>query len=273
MKPPHWPPNCTQDLWGGCVSALSQTEDQTGTRPRVCHPPAWKSVLTSWPHLYTDLQKITEAVWSSLRLQTLHHHPTPQETFHHRIKWPVALTSVVMKSFERLVLAHLRDITGCLLDALKFTYQANRSVDDATWTALYSATLWLHRDICEDPVCGLQLAFNAIIPDVFRSKLTQLSVPAPTCQWIINCQETDRRQQVRLTSSTWTSSTGALQRCVLSLLLFSLYNKCLHLRRPACIKGSQTFIAGLSFPSHELATEIALKWTRTFFPDFFAFYN
>ncbi len=44
---------------------------------------------------------------------------------------PVALTSVVMKSFERLVLAHLKDITGPLLDPLQFAYRANRSVDDA----------------------------------------------------------------------------------------------------------------------------------------------
>ena len=39
--------------------------------------------------------------------------------------------SVVMKSFERLVLSHLRDIKGPLLDPLQFTYRSNRSVDDA----------------------------------------------------------------------------------------------------------------------------------------------
>ena len=36
-----------------------------------------------------------------------------------------------MKSFERLVLSHLRDIKGPLLDPLQFTYRSNRSVDDA----------------------------------------------------------------------------------------------------------------------------------------------
>ncbi len=44
---------------------------------------------------------------------------------------PVALTSVVMKSFEKLVLAYLKDITGPLLDPLQFAYRANRSMDDA----------------------------------------------------------------------------------------------------------------------------------------------
>ncbi len=46
---------------------------------------------------------------------------------------PVALTSVVMKSFERLVLAHLKDSTG----PLQFAYRANRSVDDAVNMGLH----------------------------------------------------------------------------------------------------------------------------------------
>lgn len=42
----------------------------------------------------------------------------------------VALTSVLVKTFERLVLYHLRSITDPHVDLL-FTYRANRSVDDA----------------------------------------------------------------------------------------------------------------------------------------------
>ncbi|KAL0195121.1 hypothetical protein M9458_008693, partial [Cirrhinus mrigala] len=112
---------------------------------------------------------------------------------------PVALTSVVIKSFERLVLAYLKDITGPLLDPLQFAYRANSS------------------------------AFNTIIPDILQIKLSQLSVPTSICQWITSFL-TDRQQLVRLgklTSSTRTISTGAPQGCVLSPLLFSLYtNDC-----------------------------------------------
>ncbi|XP_068507522.1 uncharacterized protein [Syngnathus scovelli] len=50
---------------------------------------------------------------------------------------PVALTSVVMKSFERLVLNHLKDVTGPLLDPHQFAYRANRSVDDAVNMGLH----------------------------------------------------------------------------------------------------------------------------------------
>ncbi len=44
---------------------------------------------------------------------------------------------VVTKSFEKLVLAYLKDITGPLLDPLKFAFRANRSVDDAVNMGLY----------------------------------------------------------------------------------------------------------------------------------------
>ncbi|KAI3352705.1 hypothetical protein L3Q82_020170, partial [Scortum barcoo] len=96
-----------------------------------------------------------------------------------------------MKSFERLVLAHLKDITGPLLDPLQFAYLGKQTPSTPTLPAYCAA--------------------------------------APTCQWISNFL-TNRRQQARLgsiTSSTRTISTGAPQGCVLSPLLFSLYtNDC-----------------------------------------------
>ncbi len=72
-------------------------------------------------------------------------------------------------------------------------------------------------------------AFNTTIPNLLLPKLTQLSLPTSTCQWITSFL-TDRQQLVRLakfSSSTRTISTGAPQGCALSPLLFSLYtNHC-----------------------------------------------
>src|SRR4029434_5777125 len=128
------------------------------------------------------------------------------------------------KSFERLVLTHLTGITGPLLDPLQFAYRANRSVDDAVNMLHYlllpldspgTYALLLFVDFSS--------AFNSIIPEVLLTNLTQLTVPASTCQWITNFL-IDRKQQVRLgetTSSTRSVSTGAPQGCVLSPLLFS----------------------------------------------------
>src|SRR4029434_7495677 len=94
-------------------------------------------------------------------------------------------TSVVMKSFERLLVSHLKDITGPLLDPLQFAYRANRSVDDAVNMGLHyilqnlnspgTYTMMLFVDFSS--------AFNTIIPEIL---LTKLTVPASTCQWFSN---------------------------------------------------------------------------------------
>ncbi len=144
---------------------------------------------------------------------------------------PVALTSVVMKSLERLVLAYLKDITRPLLDPLQFAYRANRSVDDAVNMGLHYILQHLDKpgNYARILFVDFSLAFNTIMPDLLSDKLTQLSVPTSICQWITSFL-TDRQQLVRqgkLTSRTLTISTGAPQGCVLSPLLFSLYtNDC-----------------------------------------------
>ncbi len=50
----------------------------------------------------------------------------PRETLHHRTKLLQALSSVVMKSFQKLVLTHLKDNTGPLLDPLQFARQTGQ---------------------------------------------------------------------------------------------------------------------------------------------------
>ncbi len=134
-------------------------------------------------------------------LQMLHHHPVPKKPKitvlnDYRL---VVLTSVVMKSFERLVLAYLKASTGPLLGPLQFAYRANRSVDDAVNMGLYFILQHLDRpgtyvrNLFED----FSSAFNTIIPDTLQNKQAQLSVPTSVCQWI-NSFLTDRQQVVRL---------------------------------------------------------------------------
>ncbi|KAK3523309.1 hypothetical protein QTP86_029514 [Hemibagrus guttatus] len=144
---------------------------------------------------------------------------------------PVALMSVVMKSFERLVLAYMKDITGPLLDPLQFAYRANRSVDDTVNMGLHYILQYLEKPGTYVRILFVDFSstFNTIIPDTLLNKLTQLSVPTFICQWITSFL-TDRQQLVRLgkfTSNNCTISTGAPQGCILSPLLFSLYtNDC-----------------------------------------------
>ena len=68
-------------------------------------------------------------------------------------------------------------------------------------------------------------AFNTITPDILIPKLINLGLPPPTCS-LIKDFLVNRPQQVKLgphLSSSRTLSTGSLQGCVLSPLLYSLY--------------------------------------------------
>ncbi len=64
------------------------------------------------------------------------------------VYWSVALSLSQVyrsKSFEKLVLAHLKDITGPSLDPLQFAYRTNRSVDDEVNMGLHYVLQHLDR--------------------------------------------------------------------------------------------------------------------------------
>ncbi|KAK3527161.1 hypothetical protein QTP86_014579 [Hemibagrus guttatus] len=134
-------------------------------------------------------------------LQDFSHRPSPQKTKITGLNdyRPVALTSVVMKSFEHLVLSYLKDITDPLLDPLWFTYSANRSVDDAVNMALHF--IFQHLDspgsYARILFVDFSSAFNTIVPALLRDKLFQLNVPDSMRSWITDIL-TDSRQFMRL---------------------------------------------------------------------------
>ncbi len=143
---------------------------------------------------------------------------------------PFILTSVIMTSLKRLVLTHLklhhRPLAGppavCLPDKQVSGWCSQHG------TALHPATPRLSRDICEDPVCGLQLSVQHHHP---RSCPLQTH-PAhfASLHLLVDHTFSDGQEQVKLgkiTSSARTVSTGTPQGCVLSHLPFSLYtNDC-----------------------------------------------
>lgn len=147
---------------------------------------------------------------------------------------PVALTPVIMKFFERLLLRHIKNHLPPDLDPYQFAYRENLSPEDAIAIALHSALS--HLDQLHSYVRMLFVdyssAFNTIISDILITKLNTLGLPPLICAWIKNFL-TNRSQTVRLgphLSSTRTLSTGSPQGCVLSPLLYCLYT---HDYRPA----------------------------------------
>ena len=136
---------------------------------------------------------------------------------------PVTLTSVAMKCFEWLGLAHINTIIPETLDPLQFAYCPNRStISIALHTALS------HLDKRNTYVRMLLIeyssAFNTIAPIKLITKLRTLGPNTSPCNWILDFL-TDRPQTVRVGNNTSASlilNTRALQGCVLSPLLYSL---------------------------------------------------
>ncbi len=141
---------------------------------------------------------------------------------------PVALTSTVMKVFERLLKKHICSSIPATLDPLQFAYRPNRSTDDAISQVLHSSLT--HIDSKNGNYVRLLFidyssAFNTIVPTKLAVKLSDLGLNSSLCDWIQDFL-TARPQVVKVgqfTSNSITLNIGAPQGCVLSPLLYSLY--------------------------------------------------
>ena len=135
---------------------------------------------------------------------------------------PIALTSVVMKTLERLVLQFLKSIIDPLLDRFQFAHRENRSVDDAVSLGL----VYLLQHLDSPNIYGRILfvdysyGFNTIIPSKLFEKMS-VSVYLWILDFLLN-----RPQVVKIggnLSSSLTLSTGTPHGCVLSPMLYSLF--------------------------------------------------
>uniref|UniRef100_A0AAQ6IRP3 Reverse transcriptase domain-containing protein n=1 Tax=Anabas testudineus TaxID=64144 RepID=A0AAQ6IRP3_ANATE len=141
---------------------------------------------------------------------------------------PVALTSHIMKAFERLILESLRPLVKPSLDPLGwFAYQPHIGVDDAIIHLLHRTYTHLDKPggLVRIMFFDFSSAFNTIRPALLGGKLKKMQVNTPLISWIMDYL-TNRPQYVRLqncVSDTVICSTGAPQGTVLSPFLFTLY--------------------------------------------------
>lgn len=140
---------------------------------------------------------------------------------------PVALTSHLMKTLERLVLHLIRPQVQHAQDPLQFAYREKVGVEDAILFLLHRASTFLDKGGGAVRILFFDFssAFNTIQPHLLHEKLTTMHVDPVLTTWITDYL-TKRLQYVRLkdcTSDITTCSTGVPQGTVLAPLLFTLY--------------------------------------------------
>ena len=145
---------------------------------------------------------------------------------------PVALTPIIMKCFERIVLKHIKLSFSPHQDNLQFAYRSGRSVEDAILLFLNNVYTHLNvpRSYCRILFVDFSSAFNTIQPHILVNKLkNDLHMNNYLISWILEFL-TNRVQYVnycKVKSNTIITNTGAPQGCVISPVLFTIYtNDC-----------------------------------------------
>ncbi|KAI4894256.1 hypothetical protein NFI96_002102 [Prochilodus magdalenae] len=176
------------------------------------------------PRKVAGPDKVVPATWKTTCLIPVPKKAHPKELNDYR---PVALTSHVMKTMERLLLNHLRPQVHNAEDPLQFAYREKVGVEDAILYLLHRTHSHLDKGGGAVRVMFFDFssAFNTIQPLLLRDKLMKMEVDMHLVTWITDYL-TGRPQHVRIrdcTSDTVISSTGAPQGTVLSPVLFTLY--------------------------------------------------
>eukprot|EP00061_Rhincodon_typus_P016070 g44089.t1 len=101
---------------------------------------------------------------------------------------PVALTSIIVKCFERLVMDCINSSLPTCLSPLQFAYQRNRSTADAISLDLHSSLEHLDNKgtYIRLLLINYSSTFNTIIPFRLISKLRDLGLGSALCSWILS---------------------------------------------------------------------------------------
>ena len=225
-----------------CVSkALSSVNPNKGPGPDCVTPKVLKYCAEQLSFIFTHIFNMsirTSCVPQSWKMSCII--PVPKKPVCNVMNdfRPVAMTSSVMKVFERLLLSVLQNKLTEFIDPLQFAYRKNRSVEDAILFVLNS--VYEHLEIPGSYVrmmfFDFSSAFNTIQPHLMANKLLNMNVDQNTILWILDYL-TNRPQFVKLSnhmSSIMTTNTGAPQGTVLSPFLFSVYTSDCVINAPSC---------------------------------------
>ena len=111
---------------------------------------------------------------------------------------PIALTSVVMKCMEKMILRKLRAVFDPIQDPFQFAYRQKRGVEDAI--IVFLDNIYKHIDkpktYCRILYVDFSSAFNTIQPSILLEKLIDLDVTSYLSLWI-NSFLTERSRYFR----------------------------------------------------------------------------
>ena len=161
-------------------------------------------------------------VWKLASIVPLPKKPNPKANNDYR---PVALTSVVMKCFEKILKSRLSSFVK--LNENQFAYRKGRSTKDACLTLDHYIRSHLEKPGTYARVLFIDYssAFNTIVPSILLDKLSTFNVPNYLKRMVAAFLH-NRKQYVNIDnrqSNVISCDIGCPQGCVLSPFLFSIY--------------------------------------------------
>ncbi len=148
----------------------------------------------------------------------------PQENNDFR---PIALTSVVMKCMEKLIVSQLKLEVCPQLDPYQFAYKRHRGTDDAINSLVHLVIKHLEnpRAYAKLLFVDFSSAFNTLQPHILLKTMQQMNVNPFIIKWFYSFL-TNRSQQVRVNrtlSESTIINTGAPQGCQFSSPVHIIY--------------------------------------------------
>ncbi len=132
--------------------------------------------------------------------------PVPKLAAITSLNGAIALTPVIMKCLERLVLHHIKTALPPAMDPHQYAYRPNRSTDDAISIALHTVLCHLEHQGTYVRLLFLDFssAFNIILPSrlfskhLFHSALWKIVINISWIRWhiynLVVCKYTDNKQ-------------------------------------------------------------------------------
>ena len=161
-----------------CPRKASGPDDISGTLLKACYG----EMAEAWCPIFQRSLDSHAVTWKDSIIIPVPKKACCKENNDYR---PVALTSIVMKCFEKIIVSLLKKDVSGVLDPLQFAYRCNRGTDDAITALKHMLVKHLdHPDAFARLLyVDFSSAFNTIQPHLLVKKLVDLNVHPQIIKW------------------------------------------------------------------------------------------